>query len=117
MSRKLTPKTVARNEVVAWANHLPEAYLECRDLSHDPRPYTAKWYPRERVYVRVLRCSRCKTLRTQMLSETGHILSSHYGYEKGYLAPPGTGRLTGDERARIRLITVMNQLGEEGNRG
>jgi hypothetical protein len=102
----------ARPEIIKWADHLPEAYLECRDLGHDPRPFTAKWFPRERVYVRVLKCSRCHVPRTQTLSETGHVLSSHYGYEQvhGYLAPSGTGRLTADDRARIRLITVLKQL-------
>jgi hypothetical protein len=106
----ISVKSEARPEIIKWADHLPETYLECRDLSHDPRPFTAKWFPKERVYVRVLKCSRCKTLRTQTLSETGHVLSSHYGYEQGYLAPPGTGRLTSDDRARIRLITVLKQL-------
>lgn len=84
------------------ARELPDAYLTCRELMHSWKPRTAGWLAGERVFERVIRCSRCKTEKHQTLSSTGEVLTSHYVYPDGYLAK-NLGRIVGDGRDALRL--------------
>lgn len=89
---------------------IPEDYLACRDLLHAWTPYDARIRRADttgrREIHRVLRCSRCKTLRTQRLDMQGRILSNSYSeYPEGYLLT-GTGHLSAADRAAIRVRAV-----------
>jgi hypothetical protein len=84
------------------ARELPDAYLMCRELMHSWKPRSAGWLAGERVFERVIRCSRCKTEKHQTLSSSGEVLSSHYVYPDGYLAK-NLGRIVGDGRDALRL--------------
>ena len=89
---------------------IPDEHLVCRDLLHAWAPYDARVRRsdvtgRKEIH-RVLRCTRCKTLRTQRLSMDGRILGSSYSdHPEGYLLHGG-GHLTADERAAIRVRAV-----------
>ena len=100
-------------DVGRWARELPDAALTCRDVGHYWRPFTASWEPESRSYYRVLRCGRCKTERHQLLDSRGHPVKGHYVYPDRYLAPPGTGRLVGDERDTLRLESVLRVMGAD----
>lgn len=72
--------------VETFAAGLSSSYLACRELGHTWRPWRAAWSQEFRAYERELRCSRCHTIRRQLISDQGHILTNHYVYAKGYQA-------------------------------
>lgn len=82
--------------------------MMCRDVQHSWGPHNA-WRD-GRGFVRVLRCSRCGTFKTQRLDREGYVLTTTMKYPTGYLRPEG-GRLTGDERAYVRL-SHLNHIPE-----
>jgi hypothetical protein len=92
------------------ARELPDTYLMCRELMHSWKPRSAGWLAGERVFERVVRCSRCKTEKHQTLSSSGEVLSSHYVYPDGYLAK-NLGRIVGDGRDALRLEAVNRLVG------
>lgn len=100
-------------EVAQWSEGLPDRYLLCRDMGHRWQPFSARWDEKERAYSRVLRCSRCKTDRTQLLAMNGLILSGHYEYPDGYTAPAGTGRIDQMARGALRLESTLRLIQKE----
>lgn len=92
-----------------WASELPDEFLLCRDLGHTWQPYTASRAD-DGHYERVMRCVRCDTKRKQTLSASGVILTGGYDYPDGYTAPPGSGHMTADGRAGLRLVSVLRLL-------
>jgi hypothetical protein len=101
------------DDVRAWASSLDEAKLLCRDLGHLWKPYRANFNLTERAYERVLRCSRCKTERSQTLSQVGSVLRNAYDYQPGYLTPR-LGRLAGSSRDVIRLESISRAIEASG---
>jgi hypothetical protein len=99
-------------EIDRWARDLPDEFLLCRDIGHTWRPSAAR-ITSESTYERTMRCGRCKAERRQELSATGAILSGHYYYETGYLAPPNAGRMTSGRRDGLRLESVQRLLGRD----
>lgn len=89
-------------------------YLQCRDFGHAWRPYTARWEESERAYESTLRCSRCKAKRVRLIDKRGHQVGSDYDYPDGYLIT-GMGRLTGDDRAALRLESVLRILPDDAD--
>lgn len=74
--------------------------LVCRDLQH-------AWIPQyaERTmagYSRVLRCTRCDSLKEQSLDRNGYITYASMAYPDGYVRE-GEGRFTREERAQLRV--------------
>lgn len=114
LSDELAAGTARPEQVAEWSHDLSDNYLLCRDLGHTWRPFNARWDPEQDGYIRVLRCSRCKTERSQLLSATGMVDSGSYDYPDGYQAPPGTGRLTGEGRGALRLESVMRLIDKNG---
>lgn len=81
--------------------------LMCRDLRHTWEPFDA--WKEGRGFIRVLKCSRCDTHRTQKLDAQGYVLTSSMKYSDGYVRKEG-GRMTAEERADIRQLNVMRTL-------
>jgi hypothetical protein len=98
-------------EVAAALDALPPAYLECRDLGHDWRPFTAAYIAKERHYSQSLRCSRCDAVRTRLLGPRGQRLGNWYDYPDGYLIE-GAGHLGEGARDGIRLRSVNRAIDE-----
>lgn len=69
-----------------FAGELSDKTLHCRELGHTWKPLTVSWDGEARAYDRRLRCPMCRTVRIQLLSETGHVLTNRYDYPDGYLA-------------------------------
>lgn len=68
--------------------------LQCRELGHT-------WRPRDVSgvvgggYLRIMRCTACRTERRQTLDSVGAVLANTYVYAEGYLADnvePGFSR-------------------------
>jgi hypothetical protein len=92
-----------------WAHDLTVSQLTCRDYGHAWRPLTAR-YADEGTIIRGQRCTRCRTEREQTLSLSGLILSGHYTYPDGYLAPAGIGRLTSADRGTLRVESITRLM-------
>lgn len=100
-------------DVKDWAVTLDEPHLLCRDLGHLWKPFRASFNLTERAYERTLRCSRCKTERSQTLSQVGAVLKNNYDYPEGYLVPK-LGRLAGESRNMVRLESVSRAIEAAG---
>lgn len=94
-------------EVRAWAETLPERFLECRDMNHSWRRFNVGRH-KSGGFERTLRCSRCRSRKIQHVSDGGLILGSRYEHSDGYLAE-GLGRLTGDSRGQLRLALMTRE--------
>ena len=109
---RLSAGSADPDAVAAWSEDLPDSYLMCRDIGHTWRPYTARVNP-QGGYDRALRCSRCKTTRTQTLNSRGMPVSSHYTYPDGYQSPAGTGRIDGEGRGALRLASTLRLIAKD----
>lgn len=100
-------------EVQEWAQTLSQEQLLCRDLGHQWTPYRA-WHDKaNREYVQVLACSRgCGAQRNRRLDYRGQRVGQHYSYDDNYLAPKGSGALSADGRADLRLVSLMRLIDE-----
>ena len=90
-------------------NKMNVDYLQCRDFGHSWKPHTARWIESQQHYESQLRCTRCGTLRTRLLSRTGAQVQGQYLYSEGYLVK-GMGRLTGGDRDKVRLRSILAVL-------
>lgn len=72
--------------VDTFAAGLGERVLHCRELGHVWRPLSVGWDQSAKAYDRRLRCSSCRTVRVQVITGTGGIVSNRYEYADGYLA-------------------------------
>lgn len=102
-------------KVSAFAAALPDEYLLCREIGHVWQPYTATWVGKLRRFERVLRCTRCRTDRKQLLDSRGHITSSSYDYPDGY-AHEG-GRIMGADRDRLHLESLKRLIERTDEQG
>lgn len=73
-------------DAATFVGDLSDRVLHCRELGHGWKPLTVTWDRGARAYDRRLRCPSCRTVRVQVLSEHGHVVSNHYVYPDGYLA-------------------------------
>lgn len=94
-------------EIQDFAAELPEKFLECRELGHLWRPWTARSNELG-GYDRTLRCTRCLTKREQVITARGIVHSNKYIHPEGYLHK-GMGRIVGDGRGLLRLESVKRQ--------
>lgn len=100
----------ANDEVTAWAQELPDAFIQCRDFGHLWRPFTASYDSQEKGYRRTIRCTRCRTERSQVLDLDGSVRSGHYSHPDGYLKPAGTGVLDAAGRGSLRLASTLRLI-------
>lgn len=101
------PKEESRT-LDSFVSGLTDRMLACRELGHYWKPLTVSWEREARAYHRQMRCSGCRTVRVQVLTESGHVVSNSYRYPDGYLAAGLTG--VGVNRDRFRLEAVSRFL-------
>ena len=101
------------HEVAEFASTLTIAYLLCRELGHNWRPWTARSI--NGGYERALRCTRCHTERWEVLSSTGAKIKGHYVYPEDYLHA-GLGRIVGDGRDALRLESLTRAITDSEER-
>jgi hypothetical protein len=97
------------SEVQRWAERLSQSYLYCRTFGHTWKPWTARWVPEERCYEQIIRCSRCKNERFQLLNRYGEVVKNWYRYPHGYLHK-ALGRITGEGKGALRLEALKRQI-------
>ena len=86
---------------------MPQAFLACRDMRHQWKPFTAQINDAEGTVERNFRCPRCKTIRHDLLHlRDWTILGTSYTYPDGYLVK-GAGRATQDTRALVRRAYTL----------
>lgn len=102
-------------ELKQWSQELSLGALTCRDLHHTWRYYTASRISKGGGFTRTLECTQCETLKTQTLSEQGYILKTEYTYPEGYTRPKGAGRITSEENASMRIMSLTERV--EGRKG
>lgn len=92
MSRSATTTTDTEVSADRFAHDLSDRFLQCRDFGHNWRPWTVDFDRKAKSYFRQLRCVSCKTVRSQLLDSSGHVLTNSYKYPDGYIAhlQPGT---------------------------
>jgi hypothetical protein len=93
----------------AALSDMTQSHIECRDYGHSWKRHNVTWSKPERSYVRILKCTRCRTLRHDLLNSDGDPLRSHYDYADHYLIG-GLGRLTGSDRSALRLANLRSAL-------
>lgn len=106
------PHFADAKDVRGFAHGLSESFLACRELGHNWRSRVVRWNGDRQGYDRTLRCTRCKTLREQVLTSFGAILSSRYVYPNGYQSD-GLGRIVGDGRDALRLESLTRNVASE----
>src|SRR4051812_44403686 len=84
--RKTAPPDETEIHAETFAAQLNDRFLHCRALGHNWRPHTAEYDQAAGTYDRTLRCSNCRTLRHQVLSSLGGVLSNGYTWPDGYRA-------------------------------
>lgn len=108
-----TRRLVASTEPVdveTFAHSLSERHLACRTDQHVWRPSTVEVVREGRSlggYVRVMRCSQCRTERRQTIDTSGTVLANRYVYPDGYLAANVN---TGVSKSAFRLEWVNRWL-------
>ncbi len=91
--------------------------LVCRDIQHAWTPYTARSVKDQGVttgFIRVFICSRCSTVKSQVIDTYGYLVSTSMKYTPGYVRP-GEGRFTRDDRANLRLENLRDIGSREDN--
>lgn len=90
-------------------DRINENYLWCRDVLHSWSPYDFKVQTnavnRRREMRQGLRCDRCGTVKTRIMTVQGELLRNSYSYPDGYLMKD-QGRLTAADRAQIRRMNI-----------
>lgn len=97
--------------VKEFAEGLNDGFLFCREMGHNWRPWSAGRHE-DGGFERILRCNRCKTRRYQQINVYGTILSGRYEYPEGYQSK-GLGRIVGDGRGALRLVSIARAIKEE----
>ena len=106
--RKTTPSTVhfaSLEDVAEYAAEISSQVLVCRDEKHRWRLYDIEGDSKT-GFTRYHRCA-CKAMRVQTLDADGYIVSTRTDYPKGYQLPAGTGRLSRDGNALLRLASAQ----------
>jgi hypothetical protein len=98
-----------RESVEEFAAKLSVSFLQCRELGHIWKPWTARFDEEHNSFERALRCPRCKTERHETLSLRGAKLKNHYVYPDGYTTD-GLGRIVGEGRDALRVESITRTL-------
>ena len=95
-----------------FAAGLSDRVLHCRELGHVWRPMTARYDKTSKTFDRQLRCSSCHTIRKQVLTQRGEIVSNGYTYPPRYLASNVDGHV---DRSLFRMTALTRFLEQHGD--
>lgn len=84
-------------------------------MRHSWRPFDAGWSDHLHCFVRIRRCSRCRTKKKQHIAEGGAIISAQYEYPDGYQTE-NLGRLAGDSLDALRLVSLNREMADRGKK-
>ena len=95
-----------------FVGDLSDRLLHCRELGHTWKPLTVSWDRASKSYDRRLRCPSCRTVRVQILTNSGHVVSNRYVYPEGYLAKNVEVQTLSRDLYRMEAITRFLQATE-----
>jgi hypothetical protein len=99
-----------KSELRKWQEGLPVEQATCRDIHH---AWIYQSVKRDADgFIRRLACVTCGAFKLQHLDRNGYIDKSTYEYPDGYVRPAGSGRITADENAIMRILSI-NQAAQE----
>jgi hypothetical protein len=104
-----TVKYATAPKVRAAVKDMPDGHVHCRTLGHVWAHRTVDRH--QKGFIQILGCKSCDTIKEQIISRQGEILSSHTTYAPGYLLK-GLGRLRADTKAIVRVASLVKMLGE-----
>ena len=93
------------DDLSRWEAKLPADFIACRDFHHAWKPLRAKKIATG--YERHLSCARCSVIKVQELDNFGYLVKTKFAYVEGYQRPDGSGRMTKEDNARIRLLGMV----------
>lgn len=96
-----------------FVGELSDRLLRCRELGHMWKPLTVHWDRESSSYDRRLRCPSCRTVRIQLLTTSGHVVSNRYQYPDGYLAKNVQAGTYNRDLFRIEAVTRFLSATEE----
>lgn len=105
-AKRLLAKPAAA-DLSGFVSGLSDRVLHCRELGHTWKPMTVRWDGDAACYDRRLRCPSCRTVRIQLLSRDGHVVSNRYDYPDGYIAK---GAVHSANRDVFRLEAITRFL-------
>lgn len=92
---------------LAIAEMKPE-FVRCRDGNHHWMPHTVR--TASYGYERIRKCDSCMSFRSTLLDHRGYVIEDKgINYTDGYVLV-GLGRLSGDDRAAVRLNQVKREV-------
>lgn len=113
--RKPEPRFADPQEARSFAESLPDRYLACRNDLHSWKAWSVRWMAEGRLYERIVRCTRCGGKKKSLVDDTGAIVSKGYSPAKGYLSD--VGRIAGDAKDALRLVTLQREITKVGYHG
>jgi hypothetical protein len=100
------------------AINVPEEFLWCRDFLHAWDPYdfhvSRNAVTRRNEMNEVVRCARCGTIKTRIMTTSGEILRNSYQYPDGYQLKQ-QGLMTPADRNQIRRMNYQKAMNEARN--
>lgn len=96
-----------------FVGELSGRVLHCRELGHTWKPLTVTFDRSAGMYDRRLRCPSCRTVRVQLLTDRGHVVTNRYQYPDGYLAKGVDVGTLNRDMFRIEAITRFVSATEE----
>lgn len=93
---------------IEWADTASPEHLMCRDtgIRHQWEPHNAA--KNGTGFVEMLLCGRCGAEKERYITRTGSIVKTKFSYPEGYVRQGG-GRITKDENALIRLLSLKGR--------
>lgn len=102
-------------ELKEWQENLPAEQATCRDIHH---AWVYQSVKRDAEgFIRRLACVTCGAFKLQHLDRRGYIEKSSYEYPEGYVRPAGSGRITADENAIMRILSISQASNSKASRG
>lgn len=93
-----------KSDLRKWQEGLPVEQATCRDIHH---AWVYQSVKRDADgFIRRLSCVTCGAFKLQHLDRNGYIDKSTYEYPEGYVRPAGSGRITADENAIMRILSI-----------
>jgi hypothetical protein len=75
----------------------------CRDLGHSWALLDTRYLRGKGHYLQTFLCHFCTSEKERWIDTDGYITRKSYKYADNYLREPGTGRMSRDEKADLRL--------------
>lgn len=96
-------------DIKVWEQSQTDHALECRDFGHAWVPYHAEREPTG--FFELCSCARyCGNEMIRHYNRRGEIIKRTMLYDPNYLRPKGSGFMSKQERAKLRIVRLKRKL-------